>query len=277
MLKKRRGGFTLIELLVVIAIIALLMSILMPALSRVKEQARITACLSNVRQWGLIALTFTQENDGKFWAGTDKTGWNWIAELDPTQQSWKKNKMWFCPTAKKPVRDEQGHTLTTLNIYNAWGIYTQADNSSFCEDGISGSYGINAFVLATKNPNPSGTENSATVDNWRTPSVAGAANVPMFTDSLRWDMYPDPTQPPSENEFAAWSDANHNSMARCCINRHDGTVGTVFLDFSARRVDLKELWTLKWHKTFDTTGPWTRAGMVDPSDWPEWMQRYKDY
>jgi len=50
----RRKGFTLIELLVVIAIIALLMAILMPALARVKEQARTVACLANLKQWNLI-------------------------------------------------------------------------------------------------------------------------------------------------------------------------------------------------------------------------------
>ena len=46
-------GFTLIELLVVISIIALLLSILMPALSRVKEQGRRVVCASEVRQAGL--------------------------------------------------------------------------------------------------------------------------------------------------------------------------------------------------------------------------------
>jgi hypothetical protein len=51
----------------------------------------------------------------------------------------------------------------------------------------------------------------------------------------------------------------------------------VFLDWSVRKVGLKELWTLKWDREFDTAGPWTKAGGVRPGDWPEWMRRFKDY
>ena len=61
------------------------------------------------------------------------------------------------------------------------------------------------------------------------------------------------------------------------INRHSGGINSLFLDFSVRKVGLKELWTLKWHDKFDTAGPWTRAGGVLPEDWPRWMRKFKDY
>lgn len=58
-------GFTLIELLVVIAIIAILLAILMPALSRVKEQGKRAACLSNLKQLQLAWSMYADENDDK--------------------------------------------------------------------------------------------------------------------------------------------------------------------------------------------------------------------
>jgi prepilin-type N-terminal cleavage/methylation domain-containing protein len=62
----RRRHFSLIELLVVIAIIALLMGILMPALQRVRKQARVTVCQSNMHQWSLCFAMYMGENDGLF-------------------------------------------------------------------------------------------------------------------------------------------------------------------------------------------------------------------
>jgi len=56
-------GFTLVELLVVVAIIALLISILLPALQKAKEYARITVCLSNLKSLGLTFSQYAAENN----------------------------------------------------------------------------------------------------------------------------------------------------------------------------------------------------------------------
>ncbi|MBL7154542.1 MAG: type II secretion system protein [Phycisphaerae bacterium] len=282
----RRRAFTLVELLVVIAIIALLMAILMPALNRVREHSKMIKCGAGLRQWNLIAAMYTEEHDGKFWRSDNGTPcyW-WIKHIEDRYKDRKANKLWFCPSAQKPQYDERGVARPVLNIFNAWGIYT---GGGLGPNGIAGSYGLNGYVLIPYPPGGGAStyEGGVPVEHgWRTASSGGglASNVPLFTEALRFDLWPvdgvtfgssKGDCAPATNEFAAWGG---NNMGRCAINRHRGFVNTSFLDFSVRRVGIKELWILKWHRRFNTSGPWTKAGGVADSDWPAWLRRFPSY
>jgi len=269
---RRKRGFTLIELLVVIAIIALLMAILMPALERVRRQARGVGCKSNLHQWGLIFAIYTQDNNGYFYSGLLQSFGRDVAHGDWWRECMrplsKNKKMWLCPTAKK-YRSNAALTAMAIatNPFEAWRVPSS-------HGGDEGSYAPNGWMC---NP-PANLTNlwgREPMENyWRTHLVQGAYNIPVFTEGWWVDGWPRHTDDPPP-----WGgrtpDMQGNEMQRLCVNRHGGAQHCLFADWSVRKVALKQLWQLKWHRTFDTSGPWTQPGGVAPEDWPRWMAGYK--
>ncbi len=263
---RRRKGFTLIELLVVIAIIALLMSILMPAMARVRKQARAVACQSNLRQWGAIFVMYTDDNDGYFPRRTGSSG-RWINVL--FDYYYREDKIRVCPMARKIAFPQYPPGASdTLVVgggpFTSWGRLS-ADNGR--PSGTWGSYGINGWVY---NPGEDPLIGKPAQYFWKTPNLRGTAEIPLFLDCWFWCGWPDDTDTPPSYDGQRWA-GDEDSMQRFCIDRHHQAINGVFLDYSVRKVWLKSLWRLRWSKRFNVNAP--------QPDWETeapWMAHFKD-
>ncbi len=264
--KKITKGFTLIELLVVISIIALLVSILMPALSKARQQAQRVVCMSNMQQWGLIVRMYADDNNGKFVptvGGQQRTYW-----MSILKQYYVNDEIRVCPSARgfQYLKDGSGDPAAITSLSN-WGPFYSATGTFWAEDGDYGSYGVNSYAYDINSPN-----------HWRNLNERNASEIPLILDSWwvegapRADEVPPPTWP------FRWNDSGvlGNNMARFCINRHNGVVSVVFMDSSVSTVGLKRLWELRWGVNYDRHGKWTRSGGVQTSDWPDWMRSLPD-
>jgi len=271
-------GFTLIELLVVIAIIALLMAILMPALQRVKKQARTVVCQANLKQWGVIFAMYTDDNNAQFperKSGGDGYG-RWMDSMRDYYITAEDIRV--CPVAHKIANPDM---ITGIDWWGtnelAWGKIPGWDAGGGRTEGYYGSYGVNGYIYV---PIGDSVYGISPAGFWRTTNVKGGNEIPMFLDCYFWCGWPQATNtPPDYDGFQNRSDAD--AMNRFCINRHSGTINAVFMDYSVRSIGLKELFTLRWHRGFERANAWTRAGGVRPEDWSNygdgWLAKYKDY
>ena len=263
----RYNAFSLIELLVVIAILVLLMAVLLPALHLARQQAKATLCRANLHEWGIIFSLYVDAHDGSFWSGDmrgdGRSQYCWLYPLMPYYGD--ERELCFCPMATR-LRGEGAQ-----DPFAAWGPMpeTEADCSS---------YGMNNWVCDPPRDVTVIHGRELTEDNWRCAYVAGAARIPLFLDCAFIEGKPYALDVPPEynGDVATWG-VSAQQMKRFCLGRHSSATNGLFLDFSVRTVRLKELWTLKWHRRFDTAGPWTKAGGVQPSDWPKWMRALGGY
>ncbi len=142
MSKIHKRGFTLIELLVVVAIVAILAAILFPVFQKVRENARRTACMSNLKQVALGVIQYQQDND-EFYVLTERGGdvddaheYYWGDMLQPYLKSWA---VLTCPDAPNPTQFKTGVTTYSQQWSYHYGINDVTANITACNpDGTNG-------------------------------------------------------------------------------------------------------------------------------------------
>jgi hypothetical protein len=235
------------------------MGILLPILGKVRKQAKVIACRSNLKQLGYILLMYADNNNGHMLLASSE----WPAILQLRRDN--SESVNFCPVATKPVSEGGQHPFAAFFTGGAAAPPTGGPG------GYYGSYGINGWVC---NPPREETTNSLglpTANNWRKVVVSGTSKIPLVLDSMWIDSYPDNTNtpPPFDSDFFGNGPMGSRQMRFFCINRHEEFINGVFLDASVRKIGLKELWKLKWHRNSDLNAP--------TPEWPDWMRNFKDY
>ncbi len=255
-----RYGFTLIELLVVISIIALLLSILMPSLRKVKEQAKTVVCLSNLKQWSVVFEMYLGDNGEKFMRGWDEGATEiddqWYNALRPYCDV---VKLLLCPRAARFASKSQPGITWPQSQFEAWGAFPDPPGWQV-NPGDAGSYGINAWLC-----NPE--DNTLVYPEmeqvrWRTSRVSNASQIPVLFDSLWMDAWPESTDPVLAYEPDAWLH-DWAGIGRFCIVRHPHGINMLFLDSHSEKTSLRTLWEKKWHREYDKS--------LGPDNFPKWM------
>jgi prepilin-type N-terminal cleavage/methylation domain-containing protein/prepilin-type processing-associated H-X9-DG protein len=254
--RSARRAFTLTELLVVIGLIAVLISLLLPVLSRVRASANAAACLSNLRQMNIAWTSYLIESRGRLPEFVSANPANpsipynayWLGVLEAYRV---KGDALLCASANEPIPYMQVGSKGAGNVNYAWngklmgnGSATRLNNTVF----RVGSYGYNRRL---RPDGGFGVDHLVT----RIGQVKNLTEVPVFFDCVQFDATPPngnlalPVQSPADlhGELPVGAPEHWKFL----ISRHGRAINVGFADGSARRVPLEETYMMQWTATWE--------------------------
>jgi prepilin-type N-terminal cleavage/methylation domain-containing protein/prepilin-type processing-associated H-X9-DG protein len=198
--KHKKMGFTLIELLVVISIIAVLMAIMMPALSRVREQAKQVTCMSNMKSLAQATMVYSNDYEGRYpLAGSrDDAGGLWGAY--PYSPYWDARLLPYLGASGVDIEVDANKT-TDSGKSDDWGKYESAIEVFACPSSRSldrarvdkieannqyaRTYKFNAYLggMVTRPSDGYYLQDKSYRNSLKTDSVNGSSRTLMFTES----------------------------------------------------------------------------------------------